>query len=139
MNNTNSTISNNFLPLAPFIGLVIAIIGWFIIAWLNRRNEIAKKRIDFILPMYHKYIEIVVILSKNIDDIEIFLKLVREVRVDFQLYGKKDEHILYEKFIQILEDKNLTEQERIVEIKNNLNPQTELIRKRIRKELNIKK
>jgi hypothetical protein len=80
MNNTDSVISKSLLEAEQIFGLLLVIAGWFFIAWLNRKNEIAKKRIDFILPMYHKYIEIIVMLSNNVRDSTIFLNLVAEVR-----------------------------------------------------------
>jgi hypothetical protein len=114
---------------------VIAVIsGWFVNGWLNRRNEIAKKRFDHRLPTLHSFLELIEFIKKNNQkpNDEEFIKLTRKVHMDFQLYGQKDEIDRYEIFLKAWEANN---NEVALDALNNLIP---LVMKRIRKELGIK-
>jgi len=71
------------------IGSVIALItGWFVNSHLNRRNEIAKKRLDHRLPTLNSFFELVEFIrtkhNQNPDDAE-FIRLTNKVNLGFQL------------------------------------------------------
>lgn len=116
------------------IGVAIVAIGWFINADLNRKNEIAKKRLDHRLPTLNSFLELVELirsLSTKPNDAE-FFRLTNRVGLDFQLYGESDEIALFEKFLKSYAAKD---NQKALDALNTLAP---LVKKRIRKELNIK-
>jgi hypothetical protein len=65
--NILSIIFDEKIQLAPIIGAIIASIivmtGWFIVAYLQRRNEILKKQLDYRLEV----LSIVMDLRKRFD------------------------------------------------------------------------
>ena len=114
--------------------VIALIIGWFVNGQLNRRNEIAKKRFEFRMAALQSFLKVHFIIEKNpapFDD-PLFLPLLEETRINFQLYGKDDEIDSFEKFITSLEQGNLQE------ANDGLHSLSLLIRKKIRKELNLK-
>ena len=116
------------------IGIAIVAIGWFINADLNRKNEIAKKRLDHRLPTLNSFLELVEFIRKNNqkpDDAE-FIRLTSKVGLDFQLYGQSDEIELYDIFLKACAGQNI---QKALEALNTLAP---LVKTRIRKELNIR-
>lgn len=113
---------------------VIAVItGWFVNGYLNRKNEIAKKRLDHRLPTLQSFFQMWFFITKNSNPFSdpTFLPLVEKVRGDFQLYGQNDEIELFEKFIKSVESQDLQG------ANDALSKLVPLLRTRIRNELNI--
>ena len=116
------------------VSVVVLITGWFINSYLNRRNEIAKKRLDHRLPTLQSFFELWFFITRNSTPFQDpkFLPLVEKVRGQIHLYGKEDEILLYEEFITSCENQDLdAANQALAEL-------VPLIRFRIRKELNIK-
>jgi hypothetical protein len=115
------------------ISVIAIITGWFVNGYLNRKNEIAKKRLDHRLPTLKAFLKIPRLIEKNSAPFNdtIFLPLIEEVRGDFQLYGQDDEIQLFEKFIKSCETQN------VQGANDGLDKLVPLVRKRIRKELDI--
>ncbi len=113
--------------------VIAVIIGWFVNSYLNRKNEIAKKRLDHRLPALKSFLKMYSFITKNSAPFSVptFLALVEKVRGDFQVYGQKDEVELFEKFIRNVETKNL------LGANETLEKLVPLVIQRIRKELNI--
>lgn len=113
---------------------VLAVIfGWFVNGYLNRKNEIAKNKLEHRLPTLKSFLKVVVFIDKNESPFteKGFIEDIENVRMDFFLYGKDDEIKLYEKFIKSCESQNLEGANKaLFELKY-------LVRERIRKELNI--
>ena len=113
-------------------------LGWFVNGRLNRKNEIAKTRLQYRLPTLKSFLKIWYLVPEMNDpkqlDIVKYKALLTEVREDFQLYGEKDEIELFEEFIANGIGKNLDS----VKAKNSLEKLVKLVRERIRKELEIK-
>ena len=80
------------IQLAPIIGATIAaivvVIGWFIISYLNRRNEIAKELREYKLNILRSIINLRNDLMKND---KLSKKLYDEVSIHIQTFGQKDE------------------------------------------------
>lgn len=132
---------NNFccLHLEPkdwitLFSVLIIITGWFVNGYLNRKNEIAKKRLDYRLPALLSFFKVWSVITKNGKPFSdpTFLPLIEEARSSISMYGDEDEIILYEKFIRSIEKSELENANKALE---ELVP---LMRSRIRKELNIK-
>ena len=84
---------------------------------MNRKNEIAKKRLDHRLSTLESFFKVWLLIEK--------------VRIGFQLYGRKDEINLFEKFIRSCEANNLPE------ANQTLAELVPLVRNRIRNELGV--
>jgi hypothetical protein len=115
--------------------VIAIIIGWFVNGYLNRKNEIAKKRLDHRVPTLKAFLKVWFFIQNNnapFTDPN-FLPLVEEVRGDFQLYGQKDEIELFEKFIKSCETQDLQGANLA------LSELVPLVRTRIREELDINK
>ena len=87
------TISDCILLLSA----IIVVVGWFVNSWLNRRHEIAKKRIDHRLETLKSYISFYIKAqeSKSLDGFN-------DVQVSFYLYGYDDEIELIERITNIV-------------------------------------
>ena len=113
------------------------ITGWFVNGFLNRKNEIAKKRLEYRLPTLRSFLKIWYMIQgsvvKPIDTLE-YKKLIEEVREDFHLYGQQDEILLFEEFTKHGIGKEL-DRDKAVRALEGL---VKLVRERIRKELNIR-
>ena len=124
------TIKDWITPLS-FIALIV---GWFINSHLNRKNEIAKKRIEYRLQMLQAFFNVYFFIAKNKDPFKnpALIALLDEAQIQFILYGENDEVILYKKFIKSFQgyDSNGVD-EALMELEM-------LMRTRLRKELNIK-
>lgn len=119
--------------LITIFSVIAVITGWFVNGYLNRKNEIAKKRLDHRLPTLKSFVKVWYFIQKNsapFTDPQ-FLILVEEARGDFQLYGKSDEIELFEEFIKSYEIQNLQGANKA------LAELVPLVRKRIRMELDI--
>ena len=111
----------------------IIAIGWFVTGYLNRRKDIAQKRLEYRLETLKSFLPVWFGIQKNTP---FFMQpgsvdLLETARSNFQLYGYKDEIEEMEKFIVSCENKNL---EKANECLKKLVP---LVRNRIRKELKI--
>jgi hypothetical protein len=74
-----------------FISVMVLIVGWFVNGYLNRKNEIAKKRLEFVLPTLKSFMKLWYMIheanrNENLNVVE-YKKLIIELREDFQLYG----------------------------------------------------
>lgn len=74
------------------LSAIIVVVGWFVNSWLNRRHEIAKKRIDHRLETLKKYLSFYK-KAQNSRSLDGF----NDVQVSFYLYGYDDEIALIER------------------------------------------
>ena len=119
------TISDYILLLSA----IIVVVGWFVNSYLNRRHEIAKKRIDHRLEMLKNYLSFYVgaLKSKSLNGFD-------DVQVSFHLYGYDDEIELVEQIANI--SANQPNNRKLSELLVNLNV---LVRDRLRKQLGLPK
>jgi|GEM_PF-573162 len=135
----STTVSFETKDWITILSVIAIISGWFVNGYLNRKNEIAKKRLEYRLPTLKSFLKIWHLIQEmgNTKENPFFLpenkKLIMEVREDFQLYGQKDEIILFEEVIEFLTTKNIG----IDKVVKTLETLVILIRKRIRNELDI--
>lgn len=112
---------------------IIVVVGWFVNNYLNRRNEISKKRLEYRLETLHSIIPVFFSIQKSkgdpfAEDLDL-LGNIESARSKFQLYGYKDEVEHFELFISSLEQGN------IKLMLDNLQALILLVKNRIRKEL----
>jgi hypothetical protein len=116
------------------ISVLIIVIGWFINSYLNRRHEISKKRLDYRLETLQSFLPIFLSISSSLQpfiyDKDLNEKIIK-ARVNFQLYGHKDEMVLFNNFVIAIESQD-TEEATIY-----INKLIKLIRTRIRNELKL--
>ncbi len=119
------TISDCILLLSA----IIVVVGWFVNSYLNRRHEIAKKRIDHRLETLKNYLSFYIEAqkSKSLDGFN-------DVQVSFYLYGYDDEIELVERITTIV-----TTQPNNPEWLKLLTDLNILVRNRLRKQLGLPK
>lgn len=105
------------VQLAPIIGAIIAalivVIGWFIVAALNRKNEIIKRRMEYRSDLLSE----IILFSLNLSVNKFDENLLEDINLKIQLYGKKDENRYYrnfeEKLTEYYSDNNNFEKKKI--------------------------
>src|SRR5208283_2058741 len=89
------------------IAAVIVIVGWFVNSFLNRRHEIAKKRMEYRLEALHSFLPVFFALSENRTADPSFVQAIATARTKFQLYCHKDEIDLFERLVSTVEAHNV--------------------------------
>ena len=117
--------------IEAIIAAIIVVSGWFIISYLDRKNETAKERQKYRLEVLHDIINFRVDYYKNkrIANQDLYDKSF----LGIQLYGNNDEIVIFRKFEKKANEHKIKEAEDALE---------ELIiicRDRIREELNLPK
>ncbi len=113
--------------------VIIIIVGWFINGYINRKHEIAKKRLEYRMDSLESFLKVWFFIQKNSNPFSdpIFLPLLEKARSNFQLYGETDEIDNFEKFIKKLETKD------IIGANKALGELVPLVKNKIRKELGL--
>ncbi len=112
----------------------IIVVGWFVNGVLNRRHEIAKKRLEYRLETLHSFLPVTFSIDKYdnpFEDDPELLKKLEKARTNFQLYGKKDEIEKLEIMITAIDSRD------IPTFISSCTSLTELVRIRIRSELGL--
>ncbi|NOQ31648.1 MAG: hypothetical protein GQ570_11055 [Helicobacteraceae bacterium] len=116
------------------ISAIIVVVGWFINSFLNRRHEISKKRLEYRLETLHSFLPVYLSISSSLepfkDDKELNDKIMN-ARVNFQLYGYRDEIILFQDFVNAIEKPDINK------VTITVNKLIKLTRDRIRNELKL--
>ena len=114
-------------------GAAIVAMGWFVTGWVNRRKDVAQKRLEFRLQALESFLPVWFIIQRNPAPFTNpdFLAKLENSRSKFQLYGLKDEIDIFESFIAAIESKDL------VAANAALARLVPMVRERIRKELEI--
>lgn len=116
------------------ISAVIVVTGWFINSYLNRRHEISKKRLEYRLETLHSFLPVYLSMTSSsqpfIDDSDLSTKL-GNARANFQLYGYRDELIIFEEFVTAIEKQDANKATILI------NKLIKLIRQRLRDELKL--
>ncbi len=110
---------------------VIVAAGWFVTGYLNRKKDIAQKRLEYRLETLEAFLPVWFSIQKNSAPFKDpnFIHILEDARSKFQLYGLNDEIDQMEKFIKSIEQKNLRDANDV------LGELVPLVRSRIRKEL----
>ena len=114
-------------------GALIVSVGWFVTGWLNRRKDVAQKRLEYRLKALESFLPVWFIIQRNSAPFSDphFLKKLEQSRSNFQLYGRQDEITLFESFIKAVEAANLPA------ANDALKKLVPLVRARVRDELQI--
>lgn len=116
------------------IGFSTVVIGWFVNSYLNRRHEIAKKRMEYRMDALQSFLPLFFILQSEVKSGGIDLnKALSETRTKFQLYCNNEEINAYECLIQSIAKRDDAE---FTDALRNL---IQLVREGIRKELGLTK
>lgn len=116
------------------ISSIIVVAGWFVNGFLNRRHEIAKRRIDYRLKTLHSFVPIIISMTSSKDpfkDDPSLVNKIEEAKVNFQLYGHRDEMLLFREFVSALKNENISQ------TITTLNKLINKVRDGIRKELKL--
>jgi hypothetical protein len=95
-----------------YISLVAALIvaaGWFVTGYLNRRKDVAQKRLEHRLEALKSFLPVWFAIQRGGDPFQQpgFLQQLETARSNFQLYGLEDEIEVMERFIRGCEQHNL--------------------------------
>ena len=87
----------------------IVAIGWFVTGYLNRRKDVAQKRMEYRLKALESFLPVWFAIQKNSAPFShpSFLLLLEDARAKIQLYGQNNEIALMEAFIAGLEKHDL--------------------------------
>jgi hypothetical protein len=123
--------TDNWVTIAGFTtaGSLVAI-GWFVTGHLNRAKEVVLKRLEYRLKALHDCLPILFATGAPFSQPG-FAQQLADVRSKFQLYGFADEIDGMERFIAACEQRDLQGSN------NALNDLKPLVRKSIRRELNL--
>ncbi|MGO9244349.1 MAG: hypothetical protein ACLP0A_04125 [Verrucomicrobiia bacterium] len=119
--------------LSTLLAAVIVAAGWFITGWLNRRKDVAQRRLEHRVEALKSFLPVWFAIQRDRSPFQQpgFLQQLEAARANFQLYGRQDEIDLMEAFIRGCEQQNL------VEANEQLGRLVPLVRNRIREELAI--
>ncbi|EJL3954313.1 TPA: hypothetical protein ACGF2G_002824 [Vibrio cholerae] len=88
----------NIKDYITILSVFAVIIGWFINGHLNRKNEVFKKRFDYLMDMYESYVivakQLEVLLQKinpEKEEVDKFIKSLEESQVKFLMLGSESE------------------------------------------------
>jgi hypothetical protein len=98
--------TENWISIAS--ALIVAI-GWLVTGYQNRRKDVAQKRLEYRLQALLAFLPVwFTIQRKNAPFAQPgFLALLEDARSKFQLFGRKDEIDLMERFIRSVESQDL--------------------------------
>jgi len=116
---------------ALLAGSLVAV-GWFVNGVLQRRKDVAQRRLEFRLNALESFLPVWFAIQKSGGAPFTqpgFLQQLEDARSKFQLYGLEDEIQHMESFIDAVQNSNL------VAANNALNQLVPLVRHRIRSEL----
>ena len=111
----------------------IVTLGWFVTGYLNRKKDIAQKRLEYRLEALEAFLPVWFSIQKNsapFTDPK-FIDKIENARSKFQLYGLNDEIQQMETFIEYIEKKDLSK------ANTALAELVVLVRSRIREELDF--
>jgi len=136
-------INLEFAQIITISSVCLVVIGWFVNQWLNRRNEILRARREYRVDMCRKFLELSLLLKKSgkqDTDYQYMYELMYEVNHKLQLYGIKDEYIMFKNF-EIKWNNFVTNQndETLKEVSNSINDLSSVLSNGLRKELKIGK
>jgi hypothetical protein len=124
---------NDFITIAS---ASLVAIGWFVTGYLNRRNNIALKRLEYRISAFRLVIEVLSKFESNapfIEHPELTIDL-KNARIASQLFFFQDEYEMLEDLIQVIES-NQEEGIKIECLKSILNRLILLVRNRVRHSL----
>ena len=91
------------------VSAAIVAIGLFVTGYLNRRKDVAQKRLEYRLKALEAFLPVWFAIQKSRGGpfSPEFIALLEEARSRIQLYGLADEIALMESFIRAIESQNL--------------------------------
>jgi|GEM_PF-3459928 hypothetical protein len=125
--NPSLDLSSNPTFWGIIISAILAVSSWFIIAFLNRRNEIFKLRLSERFKarqtMFNLYVEFQLSFNEalkkndgklNLENANPLTKKLENARPYFQLYGTDEEKVAIEEFISAYSNEaNKSDEQRI--------------------------
>lgn len=85
---------------------ITVVVGWFVNGFLNRKHEVAKKRMECRLEALNSFFPVFFSIQKHqnpfVDDPDL-LKNLETSRSKFQIYGQTDEVEIFETMVKAIE------------------------------------
>jgi hypothetical protein len=113
--------------------VIVIVVGWFVNSWLNRRHEIAKKRMEYRFDALLSFLPVLFAIQENRTTDDKFNKDISSCRTKFQLYCYSNEIEAFEKIVSAIEnkdEKSYNESVRLV---------ARVVKDQVRKELGLDK
>lgn len=88
------------------IAALIVVVGWFVNSLLNRRHEVAKKRMEFRLDALHSFLPVFFAMKENRWVESDFAEKLASARTKFQLYCHKNEIDAFERLVAAIDAKD---------------------------------
>jgi hypothetical protein len=85
------------------VAAAVVVAGWFVNSWLNRRHEIAKKRMDYRLDALHSFVPVFLAMNEGRMGEPGFADKLAEIRTKFQLYCHGGEIDAFEHLVAAIE------------------------------------
>lgn len=119
--------------LITMTSALIVALGWFVTGYLDRRKDIAQKRLDYRLKALESIMPVISAIKKNSAPFMIpgFIENLENAKNQFDLYGSKEEVLCMENFISAINENNLPA------ANSALKKLTLMVRTNIRRELRI--
>jgi len=112
----------------------IVVVGWFVNGFLNRRQEMAKKRMECRLEALNSFFPVFFSIQKHqnpfVDDPDLLSNL-ESSRSKFQIYGQPDEIEFFESMVKAIES------QKVDIFLNKAQDLVDLVRKRIRSQIGL--
>jgi len=99
------------INISILISACLAIVGWIVNNILNRRHEIAKRRLEYRLEALHSFIPVIKAiqsLAQN-NTYKQNPALIEESHIKFQLYGTQEENEIFNEIIKYGNENDTTE------------------------------
>ena len=92
--------------LITIVSVFSIVVGWFVNSWLNRRHEIAKKRMELRLEALLSFLPVLFAIQENQTTNDNFKQDITSCRTKFQLYCYNNEIQEFEKIVTAIENKD---------------------------------
>ena len=114
--------------------VIIGVVGWIVNGYINRRHEIAKKRLEYRMQALQSFLPVFFSIQKHnnpfVDD-PALLGNLEASRSQFLIYGRSDEIELFESMVKSTESQDARG------FRESAQKLVQLIRTRIREEIGI--
>jgi hypothetical protein len=113
------------------VSAVIVVAGWFVNSYLNRRHEIAKKRMEYRFDALLSFLPVLFAIQENRTTNDEFSREISLCWTKFQLYCYKDEAKAFEKILTAIKNKDEKK------YSESVSQVARIVKDRVRKELGL--
>ena len=98
---------NNTINLTIIISSSVAVIGWWVNNYLKRKDEIAKKRLEYRLETLHSFVPVFIafdLMTKTSKVENDFYNKLNTSHLKFQLYGNQNEIDIFNELMKSIDN-----------------------------------